>query len=119
MRAADHVGDDLGFHRVGKGRLEHADDGGGASAEPDGFAEHRGIAVERGGPEAIGQDQGGGSVGTIVGRAEETAENRAEAHDLEIGSADHSGADFAGLAEANEGEGEGREIAEGAHRFDA
>ena len=51
MRAGDDVGDDLGFHGIGHGRLKNADDGGGARAleafEPDGLADHAGIGVQR------------------------------------------------------------------------
>jgi hypothetical protein len=56
MRAGDDVGDDLGSRRIRDRRLEDADDGRGAVAEPDRLAEQRAIAAERRRPEAIGQD---------------------------------------------------------------
>ncbi len=119
VRAGGHVGDDLGFRRVGHGRLEHTHDSGGASTEPDGFAEDLWIAAERGGPESIGQDKRAGGVRPIIVGTEQTAENRTQSHNFEIGSADNAGTDLAWFAEADEGEAEGREVVERAYGLDA
>ena len=53
MRAGHDVRDDLGVGRIGHRRLEDADDRRGARTEADGLADHRRIAVERRGPEAV------------------------------------------------------------------
>jgi hypothetical protein len=119
MRARDHVGDDLGLRRIRHRRLEHSDHRRRARPEPDGFADHGGVAIECRGPEAVRQD--GRAVGfrAIVARAEQTAENRMQAHDVEIRPADHAGADLARLAETDQGEADGRKITERAHGFHA
>ena len=52
-------------------------------------------------------------------RADETAEDGMEAHHVKIGAVDDPGANFPGLAEANHGETDGGELAEGAECFDA
>src|SRR6266446_4194155 len=49
---------------------------------------------------------------------EEPAEDRLQTHHFEIGTADNPGANFAGIAEANDGEADGREVAKLAQRFD-
>src|SRR5260370_12877605 len=115
VRAGGHVGDDLGFRRVGHGRLEQPRDSGGASTEPDGFAEDLWIAAERGGPESIGQDKRAGGVRPIIVGTEQTAENRTQSHNFEIGSADNAGTDLAWFADADEGEAQRREVAERAY----
>ena len=55
MRAGHDVRDDLGVGRIGDRRLEDADDRRGARTETDRLADDRRIAVERGGPEAVGE----------------------------------------------------------------
>ena len=112
MRARHHVGDDLGVGRIRDGRLEHADHRGTARAERDGPADDRGIAVERRGPEALGQHHDARRIRPIVGGVEQAAEHGAKAHHLEVRAADHAGLHHAGLAESEEGEIDGREIAE-------
>ena len=84
MRAGHDIGDDLGFRRIRQRRLEHAHDRSRARPEPDGFADHRGIAFKRRRPEAMSQDRRAGGVRPIVARSEQTAEHRMQPHDLEI-----------------------------------
>ena len=118
VRAGDDVGDDFGFGGIRHGRFEDADDGGRARAagvagiELDSFADHGGIAVERVGPEAIGEDDGAGGVGAVIVRVEQAAENGVQAHDVEVGAVHDAGADFAGFAEADHAEADGGEVAE-------
>ena len=57
-------------------------------------------------------------VRAIVLRAKEPPQGRAQPHHLEIRPADDAGADRARLAEAEHGELDGGEIAEGADRLD-
>ncbi len=118
VRAGDDVGDDFGFGWIRHGRFENADDGGGARAagiagiEFDGLAEDGGIAVERGGPEAIGEHDGAGGVGAVIVRVEQAAEHRVQAHHFEIRAVHDAGADFARFAEADHAEADGGEVAE-------
>src|SRR5229473_914206 len=119
MRAGDHVGDNFSFGRIGNRGLENADDGGGTLAEPDLLADHGGIAFESGGPETISEDCSASGVGAVVMHIEEPAEDRMQTHYFEIGPADNAGANFAGVAEANHGEADGGEVAEGTKGFHA
>ena len=43
-----------------------------------------GIAVERGGPEAIGEHDSAGGVGPVIVRVEQAAEDGVQAHDVEV-----------------------------------
>src|ERR1700740_165873 len=85
VRAGDDVGDDFGFGWIGYGWVENADDGGGARAagvagiEFDSLADDGRIAVEGGGPETIGQDDGTCGVGGVIVRVEQAAEDWREA----------------------------------------
>ena len=119
VRAGDDVGDELRFGGIGDGRLEHADDGGGARAEPDGLAEDGGVGGERAGPEAVGQDDGALRGGAVVSLVEQTAQDGTETHHLEVRPADDAGADFARVAQSNHGEADGGEVAERGDGFDA
>src|ERR1700674_452600 len=97
MRAGDHVGDDFGFGRIGNRRLKYADDRGGTLAKPDLLADHGGIALESRGPETISEDGSASGVGAVVVHIEEPAEDWVQTHHLEIGTADNTGANFAGI----------------------
>ena len=123
VRAGDDVGDDFSFGWVRHGGFEDADDGGGAGAariagiEFDGLADDGRIAVERGGPEAIGEDDGAGGVGAVIVRVEQAAEDGMQSHDVEVGAVHDAAADFAGFAESNHAEADGREVAKFADGF--
>src|SRR4029077_11621853 len=122
MRAGHHVGDDLRIFGIRDGGFEHADDGGGAfanAAETKGFPEDRGIFLKGGRPETVRENNDAGCVGTVVLRFNETPEDRMKAHHVEIGAVDYSGPNFARLAEADHGETDGGELAEGAEGLDA
>ena len=119
MRAGHHVGDDLGFRGIRDRRLEHTNDRHRAVAELDGLADDRFVAVEPGGPEAVGEDRGRRGLRAIVGRIEQPPAHRAEAHHAEVRAADHSGLDDAWVAEADQCEFERREITERANGGDA
>ena len=82
------------------------------AAEADRLAQHVGILFKNGRPETIGENDDAGGVGTIVLRANQAAENRMEAHHVEVGAAYHAALNFAGLAKADHGEADLREIAE-------
>ena len=71
VRARHHVRDDFGFRRIRNRRLEDADDRRRAVAQPHGLADHRRIALQRRGPEAMRQHGGAGGLRSVVrcGRA--------------------------------------------------
>src|SRR6266849_4564562 len=121
--AGDNVGDDFGFLGIWDGGFEDTDDSGRsiaeAAAEANGFTHDGRIALESGRPETIGQDDDASGFRTIVLRADETAEDGMEAHHVKIGAVNDASANFPGLAEADHGETDGGELAEGAKRFDA
>ena len=52
--------------------------------EPYDLADHRGIALERRGPEAVGQHDGAGGIGAVVPHVDQAAEHRTQAHHLEV-----------------------------------
>src|SRR5580704_13733138 len=68
--------------------------------------------MKSGGPEPVRENDDAGSFGTIVLRADETAENGMQAHDFEIGPADNAGLNLARLTETDHRKADGREIAE-------
>jgi hypothetical protein len=120
VRAGDNVRDDLRGDGIRNGRLEDPDDGGGArsgeAVEAEGFSEDGRVRVEGLGPELIGEDDGAGGVGSVVGGAEQPAENGAQSHDFEVVAVDDASRDGARLAEALHGEvdfGEGAELGDG------
>jgi hypothetical protein len=117
VRAGYDVRNELGVSRVGNGRLEDADDGGGARIEANLLADNQRITVQRGGPEAIGEHRGACGFGPVVAHIEEAAEDGTQTHNLEIGAADNARANFAGITEPHHGEADGREVAKGADRF--
>ena len=115
MRAGNDIGDDVGIGRIRGGGFEDADHRAHAvanAAEADRFAQHVGILFEDGRPEAVGENDDTGGVGTIILRADQAAENRMKAHHFEVGAAYHTPLNFAGLAEADHREADLREIAE-------
>ncbi len=75
--------------------------------------------MERGGPEAIGEDYGACGVGAVIVCVEQTAEDGMQSHHVEIGAVYDAAADFARFAEANHAEADGREVAKFADGFDA
>src|SRR6267143_4164742 len=123
MRAGDNVGDDFCGGGILDGGFEDADDRGSsvaeAAAESKDFAENGRIALDRGRPVSVGQDDHASGFRTIVLRADETAEDRMEAHHVKIGAVNDGGANFPGLAEADHGETDGGELAKGGKGFDA
>jgi hypothetical protein len=118
MRTADDVGDDFRLRRVGDRRLEDAHDRRRPRVQPNLLADHRRVAVQRRRPEAIGEHHRAGRVRAIVIRADEAAEHGAQAHHLEVGAADDPGSHLARIAQADHGEADGREVADGAERLD-
>src|SRR5260370_7687948 len=80
MRTGDDVGYEFRLRGVRNRWLEHSDDGGLAGAEPDGFVQHRRIALQDGGPEAVGQHSGARGGRAVVPHVEEAAENGAQHH---------------------------------------
>src|SRR5271163_832664 len=119
MRAGDHVGDDFGFSGIGDGGFENADDRGGARIQANDLADDRGIALADGGPETVGKDRGAGGLGAVVAIVEQTPEDGAQAHDVEIRATDNAGAHFARFAQTDHGEADGGEVAESVYGFDA
>ena len=118
VRAGDDVGDDLRFGRIGHRGLEHADDGGHAFVEAHGLADHRPVALERRGPEPMRQHRRAGGLRAVVGRAEQAAHCRPQAHDVEVRAVDDAGTHDARLAQADHRERGRGELAEGRQRRD-
>src|SRR5262245_37262448 len=118
---AGHVCDDLGLLRVGDAWLKHPDDRAGAitpnAAKLNGLAHNRRIFSEHVRPEAISEDNYAGHLGIVILRSDEAPQNGAQSHHVEIGAIDYAAIDFAGLAQAENGEGDGREITKFAQRF--
>src|SRR5258708_31115085 len=117
MRAGDNVGDDFGILGIWDRGFENADDGGrpiahGPAAEPDGFAEDGRIFLESGRPETIREDDHARRFGTVVLRSDETAKDRVEAHDFEVGAANDASLNFARLTQADHVETARQQIAE-------
>ena len=116
MGTAGHVGDDFGLLWIWNAILEHADDGGGAifpnAPKVNGFANNGRISLEGVRPETIGEHNDAGSLGAVIFGADETPNHRMQAHHLEKGPVDHAAIDFARLAETDDREGDGREVAE-------
>ena len=67
----------------------------------------------------MGQYDGAVSLRPVVGRAEQTPQHRTKSHDVEVRPVDDSGAYPTRLAQADHGEVDGGELAEGGHRLDA
>src|ERR1700686_4432399 len=122
VRAGDNVGHDFSIRGIWDRGFEDADDSGRSiaeAAEANGFTDDGRIALENGGPETIGQNDDAGGFRTVVLRSDETAEDGVKAHHVKIGAVNDAGANFPGLAEADHGETDGGELAEGAECFDA
>src|SRR5713101_4673088 len=122
VRAGNNVGNDFSIRGIGDRGFEDADDRGRSiahAAETNGFTDDGRIALESGGPETISQDDDASGFRTVVLLADETAEDGMEAHHVKIGAVNDAGANFPGLAEADHGETDGGELAEGAECFDA
>src|SRR6185369_5203848 len=75
VRAGDHIGDDFRFLRIRDAGFEYSDDGGRDAAKTHCLADHRSIFVEIVRPEPICDNHYAGSLGTVVLRFDETAEN--------------------------------------------
>ena len=118
MRARDDVGDDLGLGGVGNRRLEDADDRRGAIAQPNGPADHGWIALKLGGPEPVGENRRSSRLRPVVSRIDQAAQDRAEAHHLEVRTANDSGPDDARFAQPNHREFDGGEVPEGRQGLD-
>src|SRR4030095_13502300 len=94
---------------------EDTDSGGDRWSEPDRLADHRRIAVERGGPEPVGKYRHARRLRTIVVRVEQAAEYGAKAPHGEARAADHAGFHDPWFAdETHHREVDRREITEGA-----
>ena len=119
VRTGDYVGDDLGLCRVRHRGFEDSDDRRVAVPQANSLTDHRGIALERGRPEAIGQNAGAGGVRTIVVLVQQTSENRTQPHHLEVRASNHSGAHFARLTQSHHGEADLRKVSDGADRLQA
>src|SRR5580704_14540047 len=120
MRAGDNVGDDFGFFGVGDARLEHADDCRGPitdTAEANRFTEDRRVLVKSSGPETISENDDTGSLGTVILRFDQAAEDGGKTHDVEISAADDPTSNGARLTEADHGEAHRREVAKRAQSF--
>ena len=107
MRAGDDVGDDLGRHRIRHGRLKHADDR--ALRAPPKLSSRTVLPITPGSEcsessRIIGEHDRAGGVGAVVGRSQQAAEHRPQAHHVEVVAVDDSGGNFARRAEANDGE---------------
>src|SRR5260370_28592842 len=114
VRAGDDVGDDFGILGIGDGRFEDSDDGSGAvtqgaPAEAHSSAENGRIFSKSGCPETMRENDDAGSFGTVVLRSDETAEDRVQAHNFEVGAADHAGLHYARLTQTDHSETDGQE----------
>ena len=117
-----HVGYDLRFSRIWDRRFQYPYYGGGTRSErpePDGFSEHRWVALQRRGPEAIRQNYGAGGGRAVVPHVEQPSQHRMQAHHVEVRTTDHSRPHLARLSQPIQSETYGGEIAERAQRFDA
>ena len=119
VRARHDVRDDLGLRRIGNRRLEHADDGRRPVAELHRLADDRRVALERRAPEAMRQHRRARGLRAIIGGVEQPADHGPKAHHAEVRAADDAGADDPRLAETDQREVEGREVAEGRDGRDA
>src|SRR5713226_9929580 len=123
MWAGHNVGNDFSIRGILDRGFEDADDSGRsiaeAAAEAKGFTDDGRIALESARPERISQDGDTSCFRAVVFRADEATEDGMEAHHVEIGAVNDAGANFPGLAEADHGETDGGELAEGAYGFDA
>src|SRR5713101_7133891 len=120
--AGNNVGNDFSVRGIWDRGLEDANDRGRSiahAAEANAFTDDGRIALESGGPETISQDDDASGFRTVVLLADETAEDGMEAQHVYIGAVNDAGANFPGLAEADHGETDGGELAEGAECFDA
>ncbi len=75
--------------------------------------------MEGGGPEAVGENDGAGGLRAIVSISSRRPRTGGRPITLEVVAADDAGVDFPGLAEADEGEADSGEIADGAEAFHA
>src|SRR5215831_17956789 len=116
VRARHNVSDDLGVRWVRDGRLEHTDDRSGSrsyrpASQTHRLTEHIWVAMQRGRPEAISQDDDAGRVRPVVLRPDQTAQRRLEPHHVEIGPAYNAGLDCARLTQTDHRETDRREVA--------
>ena len=107
MRAHHQVGDDFRVLRIRDAGFEDADHRAGAiadAAEPNRFADDRRIFAIDGGPEAMSKNDDAGGLRAVVLGGNQPAEDGAQAHYLEVGTADHAADHTAGLTEADHSE---------------
>src|SRR5208283_71156 len=82
------------------------------ATKANGLADHAGILLVNGGPETIREHDDSRSVGAIVLRSDETAQNGAQTHDFEVGAADDATFNSARFTETDHREAHRGEIAE-------
>src|SRR4029077_3300932 len=82
------------------------------AAQADGFAEDIRIRVQHGGPEVVGQDDGASGMWAVIGGADQTPDDRAKTHHIEIVAVDDACVECLRFAESNDGEGGLRQSAE-------
>src|SRR5216683_5014462 len=117
VRAGNDVGHDFGLLGIWDTRFQNADDrcrsiSQQPAAEVNRLAEDARVLPESVAPETIGDNNDASSLGTVVLRSDETTENGMQPHDIEVAAPHDPRLHFAGLAQAQHGETEGREIAE-------
>src|SRR5579863_8965168 len=118
VRTGDNVGDDFSIRGIGDGGFEDTDHRGGpiakAAAETKGLPYNGRVALKRGGPEMIGQDDDSSGFGTVVLRADETPKDRTESDHIKIGTVNDAGANFPWFSEADHRETNCGELSKGA-----
>src|SRR5579884_1479865 len=122
VRTGDYVADDFGFCWIRYGRFQHSDDRCRACAdriEPDGFSDYRRIAFQSSRPETISQYHRSSGVRAVIACVEQSAEDRLQADNIEIRTADNSSANHTRFAQSDHGEAHGGEVAKLANRLDA
>src|SRR6478672_4921126 len=98
MRAGDDVGHELGLGRIRNRWLQHTDNSGLPVAQPDGFVEHGLIALQDRAPEPVRQYRDPRGRRAVVTRVDEAAEDRTQAHHLEIRATSDAGPNLARVA---------------------
>ena len=122
MRDGNHVGDDVGIGWIRNARFEDANHSGhpvAKAAQANGFANHLGIFLHHGGPEAVGENHNALRRGSIVLRANQAPEHGVQPHHVEVAAVHHAALNFARLAQPDHREADDGEIAELLHRVDA
>ena len=116
MRAGHHVRDDLGVGGIRHRRLEHADHGRAALA-PSWMVlpTTDGSLLSDVLPETIREHRDAGGVQAFIGRLDQPADHRPQAHHVEVMAVDDARLDDARLAQTDQREFDGGEFSE---RFD-